>query len=138
MELEREREREQEGARESEAEKSAGQKVELEGARVERVEEVERMWQRGTEGLVGLERVTEVLARLERAGKAAEVVENMCVCGRGMVSEWFMDVRFAFGVGRSRDVCGRVVPSRRYNRVRARDTCSRKVYAICIGCLLRL
>lgn len=40
-------------------------------------EEVERMWGRGVEGLVGLERITEVLAKLERAGKAAEVVEGM-------------------------------------------------------------
>lgn len=40
-------------------------------------EEVEKMWGRGLEGLVGLERITEVLARLERAGKAAEVVEGM-------------------------------------------------------------
>lgn len=40
-------------------------------------EEVESMWGRGVEGLVGLERITSVLARLERAGKAAEVVEGM-------------------------------------------------------------
>lgn len=77
MELEREREREQQQQREVEVERSAGQKVELEGAMVERVEEVENTWQRGTEGLVRLERITEVLARLERAGKAAEVVEDM-------------------------------------------------------------
>lgn len=40
-------------------------------------EEAERMWGRGVEGLVALERITAVLARLERAGKAAEVVEGM-------------------------------------------------------------
>lgn len=77
MELEREREREQQKERELEMERSAGQEVELEGAMVERLEEVENTWQRGTEGLLRLERITEVLARLERAGKAAEVVEDM-------------------------------------------------------------
>lgn len=76
-EMELEREREQERERELEAERSAGQKVELDWESLERVEEVENMWQKGTEGLVVLERVTGVLARLERAGKAAEVVEEM-------------------------------------------------------------
>lgn len=77
MDLERERDREQERERGLDAERAAGQQVELVWARVERVEEVENMWQRGTEGLVGLEKVTGVLARLERAEKAAEVVEEM-------------------------------------------------------------
>lgn len=72
-----EREREQERERELELERSAGQTVELEWARLERAEEVESMWQKGTEGLVVLEKVTGVLARLDRAGKAAEVVEEM-------------------------------------------------------------
>lgn len=76
-EMELERERDQERERELEAERSAGQKVELDWERLERAKEVENMWQKGTEGLVVLERVTEVLARLERAGKAAEVVEEM-------------------------------------------------------------
>ncbi|MCJ1461911.1 hypothetical protein MMC07_000510 [Pseudocyphellaria aurata] len=77
MELEREREREQKKEWESGGESSAVQGIELECARVERPEEVKKMWQKGNEGLVGLERITEVLARLERAGKAAEVVEDM-------------------------------------------------------------
>lgn len=47
-----------------------------EAGRLERESEVRRMWGKGVEGLVGLERVTGVLARLERAGRAAEVVEG--------------------------------------------------------------
>jgi len=42
-----------------------------------RREDVERMWGRGTQGLVDLGRVPGILAKLERAGRAAEVVEEM-------------------------------------------------------------
>jgi len=45
--------------------------------RLERREDVERMWGRGTQGLVELGKVTGVLAKLERAGKAVQVVEGM-------------------------------------------------------------
>ncbi|KAL8713944.1 MAG: hypothetical protein Q9220_002090 [cf. Caloplaca sp. 1 TL-2023] len=49
----------------------------LEEVRLERGEEVEMMWGRGLEGLVEMGKVTEVVARMERAGKAAGVVEGM-------------------------------------------------------------
>lgn len=49
--------------------------VELGG--LERRDEVEGTWGRGLEGLVALEGITEVGARLERARRAAEVVEGM-------------------------------------------------------------
>lgn len=77
-------EREEQRARDSELEGwiDRGAKEEEEGSpqglwKMERGEEMERMWGRGLEGLVGLGEVTEVAARLERAGKAAEIVENM-------------------------------------------------------------
>ncbi|KAI4223339.1 MAG: hypothetical protein L6R36_005488 [Xanthoria steineri] len=71
--------REVERGREKEVE------VEMEGVRdgglggvgVERRAEVEKMWGRGVEGLVELGRVTEVVAKMERAKRAAEVVEGM-------------------------------------------------------------
>ena len=44
---------------------------------LERREDVERMWGRGAQGLVDLGKVPGVLAKLERAGKAVEVVEGM-------------------------------------------------------------
>ena len=44
---------------------------------LERKEDVKRMWRRGTQGLVDLGKVPGVLAKLERAGKAVEVVEVM-------------------------------------------------------------
>lgn len=44
---------------------------------LERKEDVERMWTRGTQGLVDLGRLPGVMAKLERAGKAAEVVEEL-------------------------------------------------------------
>lgn len=44
---------------------------------LERKEDVERIWGRGVHGLKGLEEVTGVIAKLERAAKAAEVVEGM-------------------------------------------------------------
>ncbi|KAL8831262.1 MAG: hypothetical protein Q9170_005381 [Blastenia crenularia] len=55
----------------------------LEGVRLERSEEVEKMWERGLEGLVDLGKVTEVVARVERAVKAAEVVEGMVLLYAG-------------------------------------------------------
>ena len=51
--------------------------TELDMGTLERREDVERMWGRGTEGLVELGKVPSVLAKLERAGKAVEVVEGM-------------------------------------------------------------
>ncbi|KAI4098996.1 MAG: hypothetical protein LQ339_006189 [Xanthoria mediterranea] len=71
--------REVERGREKEVE------VEMEGVRdgglggvgVERGAEVEKIWGRGLEGLVELGRVTEVVAKMERAKRAAEVVEGM-------------------------------------------------------------
>ena len=44
---------------------------------LERRGDVERMWGKGTEGLVELGKVPGVLAKLERAGKAVEVVERI-------------------------------------------------------------
>lgn len=72
-ELEKGREREVEGEMEMEGGRDRG----LDGVRLERGEEVERMWGRGLEGLAELGKVPEVVARMERAGKAAEVVEGM-------------------------------------------------------------
>ena len=51
--------------------------MELDMGTLERREDVERMWVKGTEGLVELGKVPGVLAKLERAGKAVEVVEGM-------------------------------------------------------------
>ena len=51
--------------------------MELDMGTLERREDVERTWARGTEGLVELGKVPSVLAKLERAGKAVEVVEGM-------------------------------------------------------------
>ena len=51
--------------------------MELDMGTLERREDVERMWGKGTEGLVELGKVPGVLAKLERAGKAVEVVEEM-------------------------------------------------------------
>ncbi|KAI4187577.1 MAG: hypothetical protein L6R41_002722 [Letrouitia leprolyta] len=74
-----EKEREAEKQRESvvEADMEARREGGLEGVGLERVEEVEKMWGRGLEGLVELGRVTEAIANMERARKAAEVVEGM-------------------------------------------------------------
>lgn len=44
---------------------------------LERKGDVERMWGKGTRGLAELGEVTGVVAKLERAGKAMEVVEGM-------------------------------------------------------------
>ncbi|KAL8915566.1 MAG: hypothetical protein Q9171_000131 [Xanthocarpia ochracea] len=68
-----EREREKEVEMEMEGSRDGG----LEKIMLERGEEVERMWGRGLEGLVELGRVAEVVTRLERARKAAEVVEGI-------------------------------------------------------------
>ncbi len=77
LEAELERERELEKETISEIERASDKVSELEAAKMERLEESERMWGKGTEGLVGLEKITEVLATLERARKAAEVVQEM-------------------------------------------------------------
>lgn len=74
-----------EGVRELEKGREREVEVEMEGVRdgglgkigLERGEEVEKMWGRGVEGLVELGRVTEVVARMERAKKAAEMVEGI-------------------------------------------------------------
>lgn len=44
---------------------------------LERREDVERMWGRGTHGLVELGKIPGISAKLERAGKAVEVVEGI-------------------------------------------------------------
>ncbi|KAL8693166.1 MAG: hypothetical protein Q9218_001948 [Villophora microphyllina] len=49
----------------------------LEGIVLERAEDMNKMWGRGLEGLMDLRKVTEIVARIERAGKAAEVVEGI-------------------------------------------------------------
>lgn len=49
----------------------------LENFKLDNLEEVKSMWGKGTDGLVELEKVTGVLAKLERAAKAAEVVEQI-------------------------------------------------------------
>ncbi|KAL8732162.1 MAG: hypothetical protein Q9166_002909 [cf. Caloplaca sp. 2 TL-2023] len=78
-----------EGEREGERGREKEIEVEMGGARAggleavgaewreEEEEEEERMWGRGLEGLVELGKVTGVIARIERARKAAEVVEGM-------------------------------------------------------------
>ena len=45
--------------------------------RLERSDDVESTWGKGVDWLKGLEGVTGVVAKLERAGRAAEVVEGM-------------------------------------------------------------
>ncbi|KAL8739231.1 MAG: hypothetical protein Q9181_000122 [Wetmoreana brouardii] len=74
-----EAEREKERGREREVERGMEGKREggLEDVGLARGDEVESMWGRGMEGLVELRRVTEVMAKMERATKAAEVVEGM-------------------------------------------------------------
>lgn len=44
---------------------------------LERRDDVERSWERGTQGLLELGKVPGVLAKLERAGRAVEVIEGM-------------------------------------------------------------
>ncbi len=72
MEAERVREREREWRPEDDAQTRL-----LDGMKVENLEEVENMFGKGTEGLVRLEKLPEILAKLERAAKAAEVVEGI-------------------------------------------------------------
>ncbi|KAL9603660.1 MAG: hypothetical protein Q9219_000979 [cf. Caloplaca sp. 3 TL-2023] len=78
-----EHEREAERVREGEVERELSGKGErrhnggLEGLNLERAEEVEETWGRGLEGLMDLDKITEVAARMERASKAAQVVEGM-------------------------------------------------------------
>ncbi|KAI4097183.1 MAG: hypothetical protein LQ344_000593 [Seirophora lacunosa] len=75
--LERAREAEKGRERDLEGEMAGKREGGLEGMRLERGDEVEDMWARGLDGLMGLKTVTEVVARMERAGRAAEVVEGM-------------------------------------------------------------
>jgi hypothetical protein len=44
---------------------------------LERRDDVERSWERGTQGILELGKVPGVLAKLERAGRAVEVIEGM-------------------------------------------------------------
>ena len=75
LEGELQKEREAEAQREeSRADLDA---TDLDLCTLERRDDVERMWGRGTEGLVELGKVPGVLAKLERAGKAVDVVESM-------------------------------------------------------------
>ncbi|CAL8577685.1 hypothetical protein XPA_003508 [Xanthoria parietina] len=75
--LEAEREVERGREREVEVEMEGVRDGGLGGVGVERGDEVEKMWGRGLEGLVELGRVTDVVAKMERAKRAAEVVEGM-------------------------------------------------------------
>ncbi|KAL9605669.1 MAG: hypothetical protein Q9179_001134 [Wetmoreana sp. 5 TL-2023] len=75
--LEAEREKERGREREIEEEMQGKSEGGLEEVGLARGDEVENMWGRGTEGLVELRRVTELMAKMERAAKAAEVVEGM-------------------------------------------------------------
>ncbi|KAL2045501.1 hypothetical protein N7G274_001929 [Stereocaulon virgatum] len=72
-ELQKEREAEAE-RQETKVDPSA---MDLDLGTLERRDDVETMWGRGLEGLVELGKMPGVLAKLERAGKAANVVENM-------------------------------------------------------------
>ncbi|KAK4692843.1 kinetochor protein Mis14/NSL1, partial [Lecanoromycetidae sp. Uapishka_2] len=66
---------------EADAERIAKSKVlsttDLDVGDVERNDDVGGIWRRGTQGLVELGKIPGILAKLERAGKAAEVVESM-------------------------------------------------------------
>ncbi|KAI4208798.1 MAG: hypothetical protein LQ349_009624, partial [Xanthoria aureola] len=75
--LEAEREVERGREKEVEVEMEGGRDGGLGGVGVERGAEVEKMWGRGVEGLLELGRVTDVVAKMERAKRAAEVVEGM-------------------------------------------------------------
>ena len=75
--LEDELKRETEAEAERTAKSEAMGVADLDIGALERREDVERMWARGTEVLVELGKIPGVLAKLERAGKAAEVVEGM-------------------------------------------------------------
>ncbi|KAL9586717.1 MAG: hypothetical protein Q9212_000725 [Teloschistes hypoglaucus] len=76
--LEHERETEREREREAEEEfTDATREGGLEAVVLERPEDMDKMWGRGLEGLMELRKVTEIMARMERAGKAAEVVDGI-------------------------------------------------------------
>ena len=75
LEGELRKEREMEAEREETKGKIDAKNLNL--GTLEREEDVGRMWGRGTEGLVDLGKIPGVLAKLERAGKAVEVVESM-------------------------------------------------------------
>lgn len=75
--LEQELKVEKELEREREAAKEIMDVAPLNLGILDRKEDVERMWVRGTQELVDLGKIPGVLAKLERAGKASEVVEGM-------------------------------------------------------------
>jgi kinetochor protein Mis14/NSL1 len=75
--LEGELQKEREAEAERQETKMDSSAIDLDLGTLERRDDVERMWERGTEGLVELGKVPGVLAKLERAGKAVNVVENM-------------------------------------------------------------
>lgn len=75
--LEEELNRERDAQAERATKPEATDEIDSDMGVLERREDVEKMWGRGTEGLVELGKIPVVLAKLERAGKAAEVVENM-------------------------------------------------------------
>ena len=75
--LEGELQKEREAEAEREESKAGLDAMDLDLGTLERRDDVERMWGRGTEGLVELGKVPGMLAKLERAGKAVDVVESM-------------------------------------------------------------
>ncbi|KAL8872315.1 MAG: hypothetical protein Q9174_002039 [Haloplaca sp. 1 TL-2023] len=74
-----EQERATEGITEKEVEEEMQKKTVggLEGVELDRREDIAKMWARGMEELTDLSGITELAARMERARKAAEVVEGM-------------------------------------------------------------
>ena len=75
--LEAELTREKELEKERESKGVHGDLENLDIGFLERKDDVESMWARGTEKLVELGKFPSVLAKLERAGKAVEVVKGM-------------------------------------------------------------
>ncbi|KAL8675408.1 MAG: hypothetical protein Q9168_000239 [Polycauliona sp. 1 TL-2023] len=75
--LEAVRERERGTASEVEVEMERLKEGGLGEIGIERRGEVEKTWGKGLEGLMELEKVTQVVARMERAKKAAEMVEGI-------------------------------------------------------------
>lgn len=75
--LEAEMEVERVAERERRRPEEAPQVNSLENLKLVNLEEVKNIWGKGTEGLVELEKATGVLEKLERAARAAEVVERI-------------------------------------------------------------
>ena len=75
MEAELTREKELENERESKGVHADLENLDM--GFLERKDDVESMWEKGTEELVELGKFPSVLAKLERAGKAVEVVKAM-------------------------------------------------------------